>query len=1151
MRLKLQSRHLSLRTKLIWLFVVIKVLPLLLLAVLAWEGFRLLGDRVQRQTEQLTGDVRLTVGGMAETLSRQAQEALNARAREELERLTTDTARRVAEFLYSRDVDIQQAARLAPSPAMYSLFMAGRTRHLVDGGRWQLSADATHWVPEEKNGEAVVLPVRSSSSNTENDNAFHYRPPEPVRPNLPAPLYHEMTFVGLDGWEKIKIAASGELPRALRDVSRPENTWSKAETYFAELKKLKPGEIYVSEVIGPYVGSRVIGQYTPAAAQLRGIDFAPEEDAYAGRENPLGKRFRGLVRWATPVVENGRISGYVTLALNHDHLMAITENLLPTSERYARIADASSGNYAFMWDHKDRAIAHPRHHSLVGFDPATGRRVMPWLEESIYERWQASGQPLERFLEQVQPFEAQTRTKRPAPALTAAGTVGLDCRYLNFAPQCVGWHDLTRSGGSGSFLILWSGVWKITTAAAIPYFTGQYGQTPRGFGFVTIGANIEDFQLPAVRMGEQLEQRVGRLERDIETQQQAIRASISESVRSLGIDLVWSTLIMIGVVIGVAFWLAWLIARRIGELILGLRKVEAGDYAYRFEKHSEDELGKLTDSLNRMAHHVESAYEDLKDAKRSEEVRLAAMVEQRTEELRHARFEAEKASSAKSLFLANMSHEIRTPLNGVLGLAQIGLRERGVQPKARETFRRIVDSGRLLLRIINDILDFSKIEAGKLEVERVPFSPAAVIAEALRAMRPEADAKSLSLVSEVDTLPPVCLGDPARLQQILLNLLSNAVKFTVHGGIRLSVARDGEDLVFRVIDSGIGIDTDDLRRLFEPFEQADSSTTRKYGGTGLGLTISARLAALMGGRLTAESRVGEGSVFILRLPLPESDAPLPEPAHSEIGRGERRLHGVRLLVAEDNEVNRLVIEAMLQGEGAEVVMADDGAQAVQALADGLRVDAVLMDVQMPEMDGLEATRRIRARHPQLPVIGQTAHALKDEHARCLAAGMVATVNKPIEIEALVEMILSQLGHLPAPSLVPAAEREMTPSADETASSEGEAPLPVVDWAALEARYSGRREFIERLLALAFEQHVEDAERLKALAREARYEEVATLAHRLKGMAGNLCAHEFEAQAQRYLQSVRGGAAPSAAMIDALIAASERLLGELKGGRPDA
>ena len=1144
MRLKLQSSHLSLRTKLIWLFVVIKVLPLLLLAMLAWEGFRLLGDHVQRQTRQLTGDVRQTVGGMAETLSRQAQDALNARAREELERLTTDTARRVAEFLYSRDVDILQAARLAPTSAQYALFIAGRSRLLVDGGHWQLAADATHWVPEEKNGEIVTPFVPGVSSNPENETAFHYRPPERVRPQVSRPLYHEMTFVGLDGRERIKIAASGKLPRALRDVSRPENTWSKAETYFAELKKLKPGEIYVSEVIGPYVGTRVIGHYTPEAARLRGIDFAPETEAYAGKENPLGKRFRGLVRWATPVVENGQITGYVTLALDHDHLMSITENLLPTSERYTRIADASSGNYAFMWDHKDRAIAHPRHHSLAGFDPATGRRVVPWLEESIYERWQASAQPLETFLEQVQPFEAQARNKRPAAALTEAGTVGLDCRYLNFAPQCVGWHDLTRSGGSGSFLILWSGVWKITTAAAIPYFTGQYGQTPRGFGFVTIGANLEDFQLPAVRMGEQLEHRVVRLERDIDKQQLAIRDSIRESVRGLGIDLGWSTLIMIGVVIGVAFWLAWLISRRIGELIVGLGKVEAGDYAYRFEKHSEDELGKLTDSLNRMAHHVESAYEDLKDAKRSEEVRLAAMVEQRTEELRHARFEAEKASSAKSLFLANMSHEIRTPLNGVLGLAQIGLRESGIQPKARETFRRIVDSGRLLLRIINDILDFSKIEAGKLQIERVPFSPAGVIDDVLRTIRPETDAKGLSLVSEVDALPPVCLGDPARLQQILLNLLSNAVKFTVRGGIRLSVASDGEDLVFSVRDSGIGIAPDELRRLFEPFEQADSSTTRKYGGTGLGLTISARLATLMGGRLSAESQPDEGSVFTLRLPLPASEAVLPERARSEAWAGERRLNGLRLLVAEDNEVNRLVIEAMLQTEGAEVVMVNDGARAVRVLDEGLQVDAVLMDVQMPEMDGLEATRRIRAQHPQLPVIGQTAHALRDEHARCLAAGMAATVNKPIEIEALVETILGQLGRT-LPPLVEALP------VTEVASPEDAADLPVVDWQGLEARYSRRREFITRLLALALEQHVDDPERLRTLAREGQYEEVAVLVHRLKGMAGNLCATEFETLAQRYMQDTRGDVGAVPEQIEALAEASERLLAELKAGRPGA
>ncbi|MFO1404211.1 MAG: hypothetical protein U1E96_06500 [Azonexus sp.] len=180
--------------------------------------------------------------------------------------------------------------------------------------------------------------------------------------------------------------------------------------------------------------------------------------------------------------------------------MAMTDHLLPTPERCARIADASGGNYAFMWDYKDRAIAHPRHHSLPGFDPITGRRVTPWLEEGLFQRWQASGEPLEKFLAKVPEFDAQSRRRKPASVLTAAGTVGLDCRYLNFAPQCVGWNDLTKNGGSGSFLILWSGVWKITTAAAIPYFTGQYGKTPRGFGFVTIGANIGDFQRPVSAM---------------------------------------------------------------------------------------------------------------------------------------------------------------------------------------------------------------------------------------------------------------------------------------------------------------------------------------------------------------------------------------------------------------------------------------------------------------------------------------------------------------------------------------------------------------------------------------------------------------------------------------------------------------------------
>ena len=264
-----ELRH-GLRIKLIGLFVAIKVLPLLMLAFVAWEGVRLLGEMLHGQTQQMTRDVRQSVSSMGEMMSLQAQDALNQRAREELERLTTDTARNVATFLYGRDEDVLQAARLAPNESLYAMFIKGRSRLQLDAGQWVLDADRKQWVPVQ-----AVTPLPPDAlvirpSNAENETAFHYRPPETVLPTVRKPLYHEMTFVGLDGREQIKIPVTGLLPRELRDVSRRENTWSKAETYFAELRKLKPGEIYVSEVIGTYVGTRIIGPNTPPAAEKKG-----------------------------------------------------------------------------------------------------------------------------------------------------------------------------------------------------------------------------------------------------------------------------------------------------------------------------------------------------------------------------------------------------------------------------------------------------------------------------------------------------------------------------------------------------------------------------------------------------------------------------------------------------------------------------------------------------------------------------------------------------------------------------------------------------------------------------------------------------------------------------------------------------------------
>ena len=506
--------------------------------------------------------------------------------------------------------------------------------------------------------------------------------------------------------------------------------------------------------------------------------------------------------------------------------------------------------------------------------------------------------------------------------------------------------------------------------------------------------------------------------------------------------------------------------------------------------------------------------------------------------LESARAEAERLAQSRSEFLANMSHEIRTPLNGVLGMAQIGYRDNLGRGKTQKTFARILESGQLLLAIINDILDLSKIEAGKLAVESLPVDPRRCADAAAASLADRAEQKGIKLlVDKAPDLPAAVLSDPTRIAQILLNLLSNAIKFTAHGEIRLGVLRDDGLLVFRVSDTGIGMTSEQLEQIFLPFHQADSSTTRKYGGTGLGLTISRHLARLLGGDMHATSEAGCGSTFELRLPCIETERPVAPMNAMSLSHAPAapRLKGLHILAAEDNEVNQLVLADMLTREGAEVEMVANGRLAVErAVQDPDAFDVVLMDVQMPEMDGLEATRRIRALAPALPVIGQTAHALAAEHEKCRAAGMVDTITKPIDLGQLVAVILRHTGQ--------STGIAMTLSGSAT---DGSAGSGIVDWEQLERRYVDRPEFITRLLGITLKTHTDAPARIRTAAASGDLEALAFLAHTAKGTGGNVFAHRLQAQAQVAETHARSSSPDAMDHAEQLAATFDAVLDEIR------
>ena len=850
--------NLRIKTKLLILFILIKIIPLLIISYIAIEGAYSLKYYFESSTKESYNESKKIVENTAKIAIANSINALDKKSQSSLERLSFELANKIADFLYERDNDLKFLATIENiDNKVLKNFMDSKQVSLSVHGEYIYDDTTNQWKLKHQNNN---LKTTTTAKLQDNAKEFHHIELKQIKYKK-TPLYKEVQFIDLEGNELYKISTINSEKINIKDRER---TYCKAEDYFKDITKLKKGEIYVSDVIGAYVPSKIIGLFTKAKAKKAGIKFEPEKYGYAGRENPVGKKFEGIVRFAMPVFKDNNKIGYVSFALDHRHIMEFSDSCNPT-DIYAKqdISDASSGNYAFLWDYEGKNISHPRDYFIVGFDPNTGQRVPGWISADINEKFTKSNvQDMNKFLESYPKFEEQSLSKKPNIMQIKEGKVSLDCRYLNFAPQCAGWMNLTNDGGFGSFIIYWSNVWKLTTAATIPYYSGKYKNSKRGFGFVTIGANVDEFHSAANKTKNNVEQILTTQVSNMKTEVDKNNLNIMQYMDNIIYELGYAALIMTIIVIFIALWMSSMIIKSISNLLKGTKEYSKHNFDYKINITSKDEIGDLEKSFNDMS----SEIKQLIDQHKEDNIVLDSKVQEQLKEIRKKDKILIQQSKMASMgeMIGNIAHQWRQPLN-VIGTSVMTLQIKYENNLLDDEYfnKYVAKLNKTIQNMSHTIDDFRNFFAPNKD--KVDFDIKDSIEETLSLLGESFRVHNVNISIYCDK-PSKIHGYNNEFSQAILVILNNSKDAIVQnnildGNIIIEIFSNDNKVKVTIKDNGGGIQEDIVDKVFEPY----FTTKFKSQGTGIGLYMVKEIIENHMNGLVKIENIEDGAMITIEL----------------------------------------------------------------------------------------------------------------------------------------------------------------------------------------------------------------------------------------------------------------------------------------------